>query len=186
LDDADSSKWRIEQFPEIKAMGQRIEQAKRSGFGDPYFSVHEQVTNDTSIIGGHEYVNFASYNYLGLSGDPEVTAAAVAAVERYGTSVSASRLASGEKPLHRELELGIADFLGCEDAIVMVGGHATNVSVIGHLFGPQDLVVHDSLAHDSILGESGFPGRSGVRSLTTMLARSSIFCGSREAARAGC
>ena len=151
-DDPDSSKWRIEEFPEIKAMGQRIEQAKRSGFGDPYFSVHEQVTNDTSIIGGHEYVNFASYNYLGLSGDPEVTAAAVAAVERYGTSVSASRLASGEKPLHRELELGIADFLGCEDAIVMVGGHATNVSVIGHLFGPQDLVIHDSLAHDSILG----------------------------------
>ena len=109
------------------------------------------MTNDTSVIGGREYVNFASYNYLGLSGDPDVTAGALEAMQRYGTSVSASRLASGEKPLHHELEREIADFLLCEDAIVMVSGHATNVSVIGHMFGPQDLIVHDSLAHDSIV-----------------------------------
>ena len=66
--------------------------------------------------------------------------------------MSASRIASGEKPLHRELELAIAKFLGCEDSIVMVGGHATNVSVIGNIVGPGDLVLHDALAHDSILG----------------------------------
>jgi 8-amino-7-oxononanoate synthase len=150
-DDIDPANWQIERFPEVRALQNRIESTRNSGLTDPYFSVHEGVTNDTSVIGGQEYVNFASYNYLGLSGDTEVTASAVEALHKYGTSVSASRLASGEKPLHRELEREIAEFLGCEDAIVMVGGHATNVSVIGHLFGPQDLVIHDSLAHDSIL-----------------------------------
>jgi 8-amino-7-oxononanoate synthase len=143
---------RIEEFPEVKALSQRLEMAHMAGMRNPYFSVHERVTNETSVIGGREFVNFSSYNYLGLSGDPQVTNAAIEAVNRYGTSVSASRLASGEKPLHLELEQEIASFLGCEDSIVMVGGHATNVSVIGHLFGPQDLVIHDSLAHDSILG----------------------------------
>jgi 8-amino-7-oxononanoate synthase len=147
----DPSTWRIEAFPEVKALHDRLEMARAAGVENPYFSVHERVTNDTSLIGGREYVNFASYNYLGLSGDPDVTRAAVEALARYGSSVSASRLASGEKPLHLALERGIADLLGCEDAIVMVGGHATNVSVIGHMLGPQDLVIHDSLAHDSIL-----------------------------------
>lgn len=143
---------RIEEFPEVKALSQRLQMAHAAGMRNPYFSVHERVTNETSVIGGHEFVNFSSYNYLGFSGDPDVTNAAIDAVHRYGTSVSASRLASGEKPLHLELEQEIASLLGCEDSIVMVGGHATNVSVIGHLFGPQDLVIHDSLAHDSIMG----------------------------------
>lgn len=147
----DQSSWRIDEFPEVKALEQRFALARATGIESPYFSVHERVTNNTSIIGGREYVNFASYNYLGLSGDEEVTAGALEAMQRYGTSVSASRLASGEKPLHQELEREIADFLLCEDAIVMVSGHATNVSVIGHMFGPQDLIVHDSLAHDSIV-----------------------------------
>jgi 8-amino-7-oxononanoate synthase len=147
----DSSTWQIEEFPEVKALQELVQTARLIGIESPYFSVHERVTNETSLIDGREYVNFASYNYLGLSGDPEVTAAAVEAMTRYGTSVSASRLVSGEKPLHGELEREIADFLGCQDAIVFVSGHATNVSVIGHLFGPQDLVIHDSLAHDSIL-----------------------------------
>jgi 8-amino-7-oxononanoate synthase len=147
----DPSSYRIEAFPEVQALQQRMEMARIAGIKNPYFTLHERVTNDTSLIEGREFVNFSSYNYIGLSGDPDVNRAAAEAIERYGTSVSASRLASGEKPLHREFEHEIADFLGCEDAIVMVGGHATNVSVIGHMFGPQDLIVHDSLAHDSIL-----------------------------------
>ena len=51
-----------------------------------------------------------------MSGDPRVAAAAKEAIDRYGTSVSASRLVSGEKTIHRELERAIADFLGTEDA----------------------------------------------------------------------
>jgi 8-amino-7-oxononanoate synthase len=86
-----------------------------------------------------------------MSGDPEVTAAAKEAIDRFGTSVSASRLVSGEKTIHRELEREIARVVGTEDAITFVGGHATNETVIGHVVGPGDLVLHDALAHNSLL-----------------------------------
>jgi hypothetical protein len=68
--------------------------------------------------------------------------AAKAALDRYGSSVSASRLVSGEKVIHQELEREIARFVGTEDAITLVGGHATNETVIGHVVGPGDLVLH--------------------------------------------
>ena len=157
-DDIAAEHYRIEEFPAYKELRQKLDMAQAMGIGIPYFNVHERVTANTSIIAGREVLNFSSYNYLGLSGDPDVTGAAAAAAERYGTSVSASRIASGEKPLHAELEHAIAGFLGTEDSIVMVGGHATNVGVIGHLFGPGDLIVHDSLAHDSILGGAKLSG----------------------------
>jgi 8-amino-7-oxononanoate synthase len=118
---------------------------------NPFFTVHEAVTNDRTTIAGKEYINFCSYNYLGMSGDPHVVRATREAVARYGTSVSASRLVSGEKPLHGQLERGLADFIGTEDAIVFVGGHSTNETVIGHLFGAGDLILHDALSHNSIM-----------------------------------
>jgi len=86
-----------------------------------------------------------------MAGEPEVMAASRAAIDRYGTTVSASRVAGGEKPLHRELEAAIAGLLGVEDAIVMLGGHTANVNTIGHLLGPEDLILHDALAHNSIV-----------------------------------
>ena len=113
--------------------------------------MHEGITNDRTVIDGRELINFASYNYVGTSGDPLVSAAAKAAIDRYGTSVSASRLASGEKVIHGELESAIARFIGTEAAVTFVGGHATNESVIGHLVGPGDLVLQDALAHNSIV-----------------------------------
>ncbi len=133
----------------------RLQKTKKllasTGLPNPYFSVHEAITNDTTTINGRELLSWSSYNYLGMSGDPAVVKASQEAVEEYGTSVSASRLVSGEKPIHRELEKGIADFIGVEDSITYVGGHSTNESTIGHLFGSGDLIVHDSLAHNSII-----------------------------------
>jgi 8-amino-7-oxononanoate synthase len=53
--------------------------------------------------------------------------------------------------VHRALERALADVYGAEDAVVFVSGHATNVTTIGYLFGPRDLVVHDELVHNSAL-----------------------------------
>src|SRR5437660_8628362 len=154
----DEATYRIDQFPEVQELEQRLGLATAFGLRNPYFNVHERVTNDTSVIGGRTVINWSSYNYLGLSGDPDVTRAAQEAVERYGTSVSASRVASGEKPLHRALEQELAGFLGTEDAIVMVSGHGVFVTVIGHLVGDGDLILHDSLAHDCIMGGAKLSG----------------------------
>lgn len=138
-------------LPEYKRLKQTMAMLTATGVPNPYFSVHEKVTRDTTQISGRQLINFSSYNYLGMSGDPVVTQAAKEACEKFGTSVSASRLVSGQKSVHVELERAIADFLKVEDSIIFVGGHATNETTIGHLFGPGDLVLHDALAHNSIV-----------------------------------
>jgi len=125
--------------------------AARLGIASPFFKSHQGIAGGRTLIGGHEYLNFSSYNYLGLSGHIYVSAAAKNAIDRYGTSVSASRAVSGERPLHRELETAVANAYGVEDAVVFVSGHATNVTTIGYLFGPRDLILHDELIHNSTL-----------------------------------
>ncbi|HVX16386.1 MAG TPA: aminotransferase class I/II-fold pyridoxal phosphate-dependent enzyme [Pirellulales bacterium] len=143
--------YRFDRYPEYLRLKQSLEMLQHKGVGNPYFNVHERVTNDTTMIGGRELINFSSYNYIGMSGDPTVAKAAKEAIDRFGTSVSASRLVSGEKTIHRELELAIAKLIGADDSIVYVGGHSTNETTIGHLFGPGDLILHDALAHNSII-----------------------------------
>lgn len=143
--------YKIEEFPEVRALEQNFAMVRDAGLENPYFSIHEGKTTDRTMIGGRELISWASYNYLGMSGDPSVTEAAKAALDRYGTSVSASRLVSGEKTIHQELEREFAAFIGAEDAVTLVGGHATNETVIGHVVGPGDLVLHDAFAHNSLL-----------------------------------
>ncbi|MEW2504176.1 aminotransferase class I/II-fold pyridoxal phosphate-dependent enzyme [Amycolatopsis sp. NPDC047767] len=141
----------IDDFPEAAAIDARLREFSDLGVPNPYFRKHQGLLTSTTTVGGRQYLSFSSYNYLGLSGHPAVTAAVHDAVDRYGTSVSGSRLLAGDRDLTRQLETELATFLGTDDCLALVSGHATNVSAIGHLVGPGDLIVHDSLAHDSIL-----------------------------------
>jgi 8-amino-7-oxononanoate synthase len=141
----------IAQFAEVKRLGRRLDEFVRIGVKNPYFEVHDGIARNKTLIGGVEMLNFSSYNYLGFSGHPEVMKAAKEAIDLYGTSVSASRLVSGERPIHRQLEKALAGHIGVEDAVAFVSGHATNVTTIGHLFDRNDLILHDSLSHDSIV-----------------------------------
>lgn len=125
--------------------------AERLGIRSPFFKQHEGSAGATTQVEGRQLINFGSYNYLGMSGDPVVNAAAKDAIDRYGTSVSASRIVSGERPIHREFERALAELYGVDDAITFVSGHATNVTTIGYLFGPKDLILHDALIHNSTL-----------------------------------
>lgn len=119
------------------------------GLESPYFRAHEGVAGARTAIGGAPYLNFASYNYLGLNGDPRITAAAKAAIDRHGVSASASRLASGERPVHAALEAALAANYAAEACLAFVSGHATNVTVIGQIMGARDLILHDQLIHNS-------------------------------------
>ncbi|WP_411103283.1 aminotransferase class I/II-fold pyridoxal phosphate-dependent enzyme [Streptomyces sp. cmx-4-9] len=148
---ADPATTCVDAFPEVAQFEERFDAITAGGADFPYFRVHEGTIRDTTVIAGRPYLSFGSYNYLGLSGHPAVNEAARAAVSRYGTSVSASRMLSGERELTVRLERALAAFLGVADCLTLVSGHATNVTAIGHLVGPGDLVVHDALAHDSIL-----------------------------------
>lgn len=138
-------------FPEYRNLQQILLGMKTRGIENPYFREYEGTSSDEAIATGREHITFSRYNYLGMSGDQVVSQAAKEAIDRYGTSVSASRIASGERPLHREIEEEIAALIGTEDSLVFVSGHATNVTTIGHLFGKLDLIVHDALIHNSVI-----------------------------------
>ena len=146
------------EFPEHRMIQGRLEELERNGLENPYFRVHQGLSGSTTTIGGREVINFANYNYLGLSGDERVSAAAVDAIKRYGTSVSASRVVSGERPVHQELEEELAGFIGCESCIAFIGGVTTNVSTISHLVGPGDVVLCDDLLHNSAMQGAQFSG----------------------------
>ena len=136
--------------------------AEHLGIADPFFRVHDGIAGAEVVIDDKRYSNFSSYDYLGLNGDPRVVAAAKAAIDRYGTTVSASRMVSGERPIHRELERALARIYQAEDAMALVGGHATNVSVIGALLGSGDVVAHDGFAHNSIIEGARLSGARRV------------------------
>ncbi|MFC7472985.1 aminotransferase class I/II-fold pyridoxal phosphate-dependent enzyme [Dankookia sp. GCM10030260] len=137
-------------LPGLRDIEMVREAGQALGFENPFFRQHEGVAGARTVIGGKPYVNFASYNYLGLNGDPRIAAAAKAAIDRHGVSASASRLASGERPVHGALEAALAANYEAEACLAFVSGHATNVTVIGHLLGPRDLVLHDQLIHNSV------------------------------------
>jgi 8-amino-7-oxononanoate synthase len=166
------------QWPEYRALRARLGQLEGQGIESPFFQVHEGVTGSHATIAGRRVLNFANYNYLGLSGDPDVTRAAQDAVARWGSSVSASRVVSGERPIHAALERELAGFLGVDDAIVYIGGHPANVSTISHLFATDDVILCDALMHNSAVQGAEFSGARRLtfphddwRTLDTMLQR---------------
>ncbi len=142
---------RFEETAEYQAFQERQQLFLASGLPNPFFTVHEGINNELTMIGGRTFINFSSNNYLGLCGYPAVSQAAADAILRYGTGVSASRIVSGERPVHRELEHALAELVGVQDCLTFVGGNTTNVSTIGHLFGARDLIVHDELSHNSLI-----------------------------------
>ncbi|MCP5150266.1 MAG: aminotransferase class I/II-fold pyridoxal phosphate-dependent enzyme [Ectothiorhodospiraceae bacterium] len=147
--DAYDAFFRFDQLPGYHELHVQKAAAARLGIANPYFRLHERVARDTTVIGNREYVNFASYNYLDLCGHEAVSSAAKEAIDRFGTSASASRPVSGDRPIQRELEQALAAIHGAEDCVAFVSGWATNVTTLGHLFGPKDLILHDALIHNS-------------------------------------
>lgn len=129
---------------------------------NPFYRLHDGRAGNTTSIDGRTVTNFSSYDYLGLNGHPDVAAAAKEAIDRFGTSVSASRLSAGERQVHRDLEAALARLSGTEDAIAFVSGHGTNVSVIGELLGSEDLIVADAVIHNSIVEGAKLSGAKRI------------------------
>src|SRR5919204_4607222 len=117
----------------------------------PYFRLLEGEAGPVVEMEGAERVMLGSNNYLGLTRDPRVKAAAREALDRYGTALTGSRFMNGTVPLHLELEREIADWLGEEDALVFTTGYLANVGCLGTLLEPGDTVICDSADHASIL-----------------------------------
>ncbi len=141
---------RFEDIPACQLMHERQEELRPLEW-DPFFQPYESIGKNTAQIAGRASLNFNTYDYLDLNGHPEVVQAGLDAATRFGFSASASRVVGGERPVHRELETLLASIYKTEDCVVFVSGHATNVSTLATLFGPGDCIVHDSLAHNSLV-----------------------------------
>ena len=138
-------------FPEVEALERRLAALEAAGLANPFRLANEAVKGRKARIQGREVVSFTSFDYLGLAGHPDVIRAAKDAIDRFGTSGSASRMVGGNTTVHDALDEELAAFLGVERATVFPCGYGTNASVLGHLFGDGDLILYDELAHNSIV-----------------------------------
>ena len=140
-----------EPFPECVALESRMADLRAAGLENPFRLATESVSGRTARIGGREVISFTSFDYLGLGSHPEVVQAAKQAIDRFGCGASASRMVGGNNTLLDELDAELAAFIGTERATVFPCGYGTNASVFAHLFGRQDLIMYDELAHNSIV-----------------------------------
>src|SRR5919106_786108 len=127
-----------------------IEYARREDL-IPYFRQVESEAGPVVTMEGRERLMLGSNNYLGLTGDPRVKAAAREALERYGTALTGSRLLNGTIPLHIELEDEIAAWMETEAALVFTTGYQANVGCLSAILSASDTVIADSGDHASIL-----------------------------------
>jgi 8-amino-7-oxononanoate synthase len=153
----------VADFAAYQTLQRRFAEADRQGIDVTFFQPRHGVNASVIQWRYRSVVNYSGYNYLGLSGHPEVSQTAKNAIDKYGTSVSASRIVSGQIDLHGALEQKIAGFLGTEDAITFVSGYLTNVTVISHLLSKNDAVIYDRDSHNSIMTGAKL---SGARIMT--------------------
>ncbi|MES2145220.1 MAG: glycine C-acetyltransferase [Pseudomonadota bacterium] len=102
-------------------------------------------------IGGRRMLNLCANNYLGLAGDPRLTAAAREAMDSHGYGMASVRFICGTQDLHRQLEARLATFLGTDDSILFAACFDANGGLFEPLLGEQDAVISDSLNHASII-----------------------------------
>ena len=121
-------------------------------------------------LAGKPVVNFASNDYLGLSSDRRLINAAVAATQAYGTGSTGSRLLSGHKALHQELEQAIASLKQTEAALVFSSGYLANLGTVSALVGQRDLILGDQYNHSSLKKGAILSGATAIDYLHNDLA----------------
>jgi len=104
-----------------------------------------------AVVGGREVLNFCANNYLGLSNDPRVVAAAQEGLARWGFGLSSVRFICGTQELHKQLEAALTAFLGTEDTILYSSCFNANGGLFETLLGQEDAVISDELNHASII-----------------------------------
>jgi 8-amino-7-oxononanoate synthase len=128
---------------------------RREMFADasaiPGATVVERVLGPCEVaIGGRPTLMFGSNNYLGLTLHPDVVAAACDAVTQFGAGTTGSRTANGTLAMHEQLEREFAEWFGKRHAIIFSTGYQANLSIIGGLCGPADVILIDDDSHASI------------------------------------
>ncbi|HZK53940.1 MAG TPA: pyridoxal phosphate-dependent aminotransferase family protein [Desulfosporosinus sp.] len=118
---------------------------------NPYYQRIDSGLNRRIRVNGHEMIDLASNNYLGLATDSRVKLAAIEAVQKYGVSLCGTPIATGYIDLYQRLEAKLSSFVGLEQTLILPSCYQANNGLFGSIAGPQDLIVVDRFAHSSLI-----------------------------------
>jgi 8-amino-7-oxononanoate synthase len=122
-----------------------------TGVRDPFGLVMEKVLSPTrAIIRGKETILLGTYNYMGMTFDPDVVAAGKQALDEYGSGTTGSRVLNGTYQGHREVEEALKDYYGTEHAMVFSTGYQANLGLMSTIAGKEDFIILDADSHASI------------------------------------
>ena len=122
-----------------------------TGIRDPFGIVMEKVLSPTeAIIKGRHTILLGTYNYMGMTFDPDVIAAGQAAIGDFGAGTTGSRVLNGTYQTHKECEEALKDFYGMSHAMVFSTGYQANLGMVSTLAGKGDFIILDADSHASI------------------------------------
>ncbi len=117
----------------------------------PYFRAISSEQDTEVLMNGKKVLMFGSNSYMGLTNDPRVIEAAVAATKKYGTGLAGSPFLNGTLDIHKQLEARLAEYVGKEDAMLYSTGFGVNLGVVSTLTGREDYIILDEQDHASII-----------------------------------
>jgi 8-amino-7-oxononanoate synthase len=141
--------WRAPFFDKC-SRDTRAERAREAGLY-VFFRELQSAQDPEVTLGGRRMIMLGSNNYLGLTNDPRVKEAAIAAIRKYGSGCAGSRWLNGTLDLHVELEERLASFMGRDAALTFSTGFQVNLGVISCLAGKGDKVYLDKQDHACII-----------------------------------
>ena len=122
-----------------------------TGVRDPFSIVMDEVKSPTlAVIKGKETILLGTYNYMGMTFDPDVIEAGKDALDRFGSGTTGSRVLNGTYQGHKEVEDALKEFYGTRSAMVFSTGYQANLGMISTLAGKGDYIVLDADSHASI------------------------------------
>ncbi|MEN9924861.1 MAG: hypothetical protein RL268_987 [Pseudomonadota bacterium] len=122
-----------------------------TGVTDPFNLVMEKVVSPTeAICNGKQTILLGTYNYMGMTFDPDVIAAGKQALDEFGAGTTGSRVLNGTYAGHRAVEEALKDFYGMDHAMVFSTGYQANLGIISTIAGKGDYIVLDIDSHASI------------------------------------
>ncbi len=135
----------------FKSIQEELEGLRSAGLYKEERIITTPQAANINTTAGNEVLNFCANNYLGLSSHPDVIKAGKEAIDSHGFGMSSVRFICGTQDIHKELERKIADFVGCEDAILYAAAFDANGGLFEPLLGPNDAIISDQLNHASII-----------------------------------
>ena len=138
-------------FSKFDSLIEQREQLLSTGQRDPFSLVMEEVKSPTvAVVNGKETILLGTYNYMGMTFDPDVIEAGKSALEQFGSGTTGSRVLNGTYQGHKECEEALKEFYGFEHAMVFSTGYQANLGIISTIAGKDDYILLDIDSHASI------------------------------------